>query len=291
VRQAGRVQIVTVVLKVLPLLGIGLFGVLHLDPAHFVPFNLSDSSNAGAVLATASLTLWAFMGLESATIPANDVKTPEKTIPRATLLGVALATLIYVLCTVGVFGLIDPRTLAASNAPFADAARELWGEGAGYVVAGGAVISCFGALNGWILNTGRVPHAAACDGLLPAPLARLGQRQTPVFALVLSAVVTCVLIALNSARGLVGLFQFAILLSTLAVLVPYLFSALARIRLTLRAETSVGRARALWISALSLVFSLAAIVGTGWTTIAYGLVLFVIGVPVYLWLVGRQKAT
>ena len=101
--------------------------------------------------------------------------------------------------------------------------------GPAYAVAVGAAISCFGALNGWILLTAKVPMAAARDRLFPTIFGRLSTRGMPVAGLLISSALATILVVSNYTRGLVGLFTFAILLSTLTVLVPYAFSAAAEL--------------------------------------------------------------
>ena len=91
VREAGRVQLVTTILKILPLAAIGLFGFFAFDAAHFRPFNATGGSPIVAISTTVTLTLWAFLGLESGTIPAGDVEEAARTIPRATLIGTLTA--------------------------------------------------------------------------------------------------------------------------------------------------------------------------------------------------------
>ncbi len=287
VRQAGQVQLVTTVLKLLPLVAIGAFGFFYFEGAHFRPFNPSGASPMGAVTATVTLTLWAFLGLESGTIPAGDVRDAPRTIPRATMLGTVLAAIVYIVCTVAVMGIIAPADLATSTAPFADAAGSIWGAWGRWVIGAGAAISCFGALNGWILVAGQMPRAAALDGLLPARFERLGPRGTPVFGLLFSSVVATVLIGMNYTRGLVQAFTFLILLATLATLVAYVFSSMTGLVLALRerampdggARGSVGRAA---LAVLAFGFSMWAIAGAGQDTVFWGFMLLVAGLPVYV---------
>ena len=288
VREAGGVQLVTTVLKLLPLLAIGTFGLVFLRWENFTPFNVSGTSTLSAVSATAALTLWAFLGLESATIPAEEVEHPDRTIPRATVIGTVIAAVVYVLSTIGVMGVLPPASLATSTAPFADAASAMWGPWAAGLVAAGAAIACFGALNGWILLQGQLPLAAAMDGMLPPVFGRLSRRGTPVPSLVMSSVLVTAIVATNYAKGLVAEFTFIILLSTLTVLVPYVFSALALMRLSLRDRARVGGKSIPGIAvvaALAFAYSSWAIVGTGRDIILWGCVLLAAGVPVYRWMV------
>jgi APA family basic amino acid/polyamine antiporter len=289
VRPAGFVQVVTTVLKLLPLVAIIVAGLFFFDASHFQPFNPSGRAALPAISATVTLTLWAFLGLESGTVPADEVHEPERTIPRATLLGTLIATIVYILGTVAVMGIIEPRTLATSTAPFADAARAIVGSWGAYVFAAGAAISCFGALNGWILLSGQLPYAAARDGLLPAPLARLGRNGAPASGIVISSVIGSVLVALNYTRGLVGAFTFMILLATLATLIPYVFSSLAA--LLVRGEaTAARRANETGIfvtAALAFLYALWAIAGSGRDAVFWGFLLVVAGLPLYVVMVRR----
>jgi APA family basic amino acid/polyamine antiporter len=290
VRSAGLVQLVTTALKLLPLVAIATLGLAFLDLQHFRPFNLSGRPAFPAVTATAALTLWALLGLESATIPAAHVENPTRTIPRATILGTTLVAALYIMGTVAVMGVVAPSALAGSTAPFADAARQIWGPWAEYAVGVGAAVACFGTLNGWILLQGQIPHAAACDGLFPRPLARLSRRGTPDRALLISSALATLLMAANFTRGLVQLFTFMLLLSTMTSLVAYLLSAMAA--LIIPAPAGEGRGalgpRAAVIAALAFLFSLWAIAGSGKDAVFWGFLLLCAGVPVYVWI--RRKS-
>ena len=290
VREAGLVQLATTVLKLVPLIAIGIVGLFFLDTSNFVPFNASGSSSLAAITATATLTLWALTGLESATIPADHVRDPERTIPRATVTGTLFTATIYIFATVAVMGLIPPRVLARSGAPFAEAASAMWGGWAAYAVAVGAAISCFGALNGWILMQGQVPLAAARDGLFPRIFGRLSKKKTPAIGMVVSSGLATALLLMNFTRGLVGLFTFAILLATLTVLVPYVMSAMAELMIFIRERERFAGERLLGsavIALLAFIYSMWAIAGAGRDAVYWGALLLAAGLPVYVWITWR----
>lgn len=291
VRRAGSVQLVTTIVKLVPLVAVGTIGFLYFNPDHLRPFNPSGVGAFPAVSATVALTLWAFLGLESATIPAGDVDRPARTIPRATLLGTLIAAVVYILSTTAVLGVIRPAGLADSTAPFADAAALMWGGWAGYAVAMGAAVSCFGALNGWILLQGQIPLAAALDGLFPKSFGRLSRRGTPVFGLVVSSVLITVLMFMNYTKGLVEQFTFIILLATLTTLVPYVFCSMTYLLMVLRdpakaAGRSVGASIA--VALIAFAFSMWAIAGSGRDTVFWGFLLLFAGTPVYVWITWRR---
>lgn len=291
VRNAGIIQVVTTALKLIPLAAVGILGLLYLRVENFMPFNQSGGSGFSAITATATLTLWAFLGLESATIPTGEVKDPAKTIPRATIVGTLLTAVVYILGTVAVMGVIPAEILATSTAPFADAASVMWGGWAAYAVAAGAAISCFGALNGWILLQGQLPLAVEADGLFPRLFGRLGKSGTPTAGLIVSSLLITILVGMNFTRSLVELYTFIILLATLTTLIPYIFSTAAELLIYVR-ERERFEGRRMWgaasIAILAIAYSLWAITGIGREALIWGAVLLLCGVPVFF-LVRRSR--
>lgn len=288
VKEAGKVQLVTTILKLTPLVLISIVGLFYVDFNNFVPFNVSKDSDFGAVAATATLTLFAYLGLESATIPSGDIREPEKTIPRATMIGTSLTITVYILATVSVMGMIPAPELQKSNAPFSDAAAIIWGDSARYWVAIGAIISTFGALNGWILLQGQIPYAAARDKMFPAFFGRENNKKSPYMGLVISSLLITILLLSNLSKGLTEMFTFMILLTTIMVLVPYLFSAASYGVIVLQdrywKKESISK---VIIAAMAFVYSVWAVVGSGQEIVYWGFVALLCGIPFYVWM--RRK--
>ncbi len=297
VRQGGMVQLVTAIVKFVPLAVIAVVGVFFVDWDNFSTFNVSGDSTFGAITAAAALTLWAFIGLESATVPAEEVRDPKRTIPRSTIIGTIATTVVYILGTFAVMGQLAPRALADSGAPFADAAKGIFGGGwPADVITICALVATFGALNGWILLQGQVPLAAARDRLFPKPFARTSRNGSPVFGLVLSSVFITVLVFMNYEKSLVDQFTFIILLATLTTLVPYAFSAAAELQLfvTDRAAFDMRKlTKDAVIALLAFAYSLWAIAGSGYEIVFKGFMLLMGGIPVYVllkWWAARDDA-
>ena len=293
VRQGGAVQVVTTILKFVPLLVIAVVGLFFIKTGNFHPFTIKHSGDRG-INGAAALTLWAFIGLESATVAGGEVRDPERTLPRATIYGTVAATLLYVIATIAIFGMIPTHELAGSNSPFADAANVIFGgTWGGKAIAVVAMISTFGALNGWTLLQGRVPLAAAEDGLFPRRFARVhGRSNTPVFGLVVSSLLVTALLLVYVRSSLVDTFYNVILLATLTTLVPYAYSAAAELYLLFKERSlfSGSRlARDATVSTLAFAYSAWAIWGAGEKTIAWGFMLLLAGIPVYIWLKWRQS--
>lgn len=280
VREAGRVQLVTTVMKLLPLVLFGGVALWFVEPANLVPFNPTPDSLPQVAHATVALTLWALIGLEAATVPAGTIENPGRTVPRATVIGTVIAGLATVLACTAVIGLLPAETLKNSAAPMADAARALWGPGAGIALAVVMAVSCFGALNGWVLVSAQVPLAAARDGLFPSLFARTDARGTPVPGVLVGSLLASVLVMSNYSRSLVQVFTFSILLSTAATLLPYVAGSAAWLR------RGTGPTR--WLAAAALAYGLYALAGIGGESLAWGAALVAVGLPVH-WLLRRRR--
>lgn len=284
-RTAGAIQLITTILKIIPLILIAIIGLFYMDMDNFSPLNVSGESHLSAITHTATLTLFAFLGIESATIPAESVKDAKRTIPRSTIIGTLLAILVYVISSTVVMGIIPMESLQQSEAPFADTAMIIWGPQARYWVALGAVISTIGALNGWILLQGQFPMAVAKDQLFHRSFARLNSNGAPVSGLVISSVFVSLIIGLNFHKGFVRAFEFMILLSTLTALVPYLFSSVTHILISRRAGNR-------WwgiLGTLTFLFSLWAVIGSGQEVVFWGFIGLMCGLPVYIWIKIHQE--
>ena len=285
IRIIARVQVLATIIKILPLLIMGTLGFLYFNPENFKPLNLSGISDIKAVTACAALTLWAFLGLESATIPSDRVKQPERIIPLSTIAGTLLSAIVFIAATTAVMGIIKPSALAMSESPFSDAAGILWGDTAAALFALAAVISCYGALNGWILLQGQIPLAAANDKLFPSAFSRLSKKSAPVFGLIFSSILASLLVSINYSRGLIGMFSFIIRLSTLTVLLPYVLSAIAELLLYTRGKREATKKKliAAMITGIpAFLYSLWAVVGLGFEVISWGILLLLTGIPVYI---------
>lgn len=282
VKNAGYVQLITTILKVIPLILVTIAGLFFFHLDHFIPFNISGDSTLNAIVQTTTLTLFAFLGIECATIPAENVENPKRTIPRATWIGTIIAIAVYVLGSISIMGVISPEALQQSSAPFADAAFLIWGAPGRYLVAIGAVVSTFGALNGWILIQGQIPMAAARDGVFPRIFSGRNKREVPTVGIIISSILVSLLLITNYTKGLNKAFEFMILLGTLTVLVPYLFSSASYILLSHRKGKVPSKKWSIWIGLAAFSFSLFAVIGSGQEVVFWGFVMLILGIPFYV---------
>ena len=287
VKEAGVIQVITTVLKLLPLILIGTLGFFWVDLGNYSPLNVSGQSNLSAISAAAALTLWAYLGLESATVPSGAVINPEKTIPRATIIGVLIAAAVYIAVTTVAIGVLPSTTLAQSSAPLADVAEHMWGSIWGVLIALGAVIATFGTLNGFTLLTGQVPYGAAQDRVFPASMGRLSRFGTPANALVFSNLLASILVIMNFSQGLVGAFNSIILLAVMSSLLPYALCAFAELMIRLKGKQGlqgVGLFKVGLLGSLGFLYSGWALYGSGAETVFLGTLLIVAAVPLHVWM-------
>ena len=291
---AGWVQLITTILKIMPLLAVIVLAAVVLagvgeKSASLPPFNGFVDLKLAGITAAATLTLWGLLGLESATVPAEQVENPSKTIPRATMVGMLVTGVIYLFACSAVILLLPADEVAASNAPFADFVSEYLDSGYGRLLALFAAISGFGALNGWILVQGELPFAMAKGGVFPKWLAKASARGTPVRAHILTSLLLTSVVLLNYSKSMTELFTFIVLLSTTSSLFMFLASALSALQL--KRAGKLRMSSLLLMAALSaVVYSIWTIYGAGGEAVAWGVALLFAGLPVYLFTRRQNKA-
>lgn len=284
IKDSAIVQIITTILKLLPILIVIIFGLLFFDLSNFPKFNLTDNSDISIIPIVASLTLYAFLGIESASIPAENVKNPKKNIPKATMIGTLICVLVYFSGTTILFGVLPVEIMQNSAAPFVDAAEVIGGKYMASLVGLGTIIAGIGALNGWILITGQMPLAASNDKLFPEVFGKQNSKGVPILGLIIGSVLTSFVMLMNYNDSLVNQFEFLILLSTFICLVPYLFTAASFSLISLRNFKNGELIKNIIISVLGFLFSVWAIYGSGKESVFYGFILLLLGIPLYVYI-------
>ena len=284
VRSAGRVQEVTVLLKLLPLILLIVLALgLLLGGAPQAP-NSGVAISAGAVSAAVGLTFWGFLGLESATVPADKVENAARDIPRATLWGVLLTGLVYLGISTAFAVYMPIGQAAASPAPIADFLGSKLGGNVAAVVAVFAAVSAFGTLNGWVLVQAEMPWAMARGGVFPRWFAAESKRGVPLRSHLVSSGLLSIITLMNYQRGLADLFVFIASVSLAAGLLTYLMTSLAALRL-IPGDRKLGL-----IAVIAAGFTVWAQWGLGVEAMIYGALLVAAGLPVY-WAVKSAAAS
>ena len=286
---SGKVQLITTILKLTPLIIISVGGLFFIRLENFHPFNSSGGSVYDAINGSATIALFSFVGVECATIPADSIENSGKTISRATMLGLFICTLVYLLGSISIMGIIPPAQLKHSVTPYADAAVIMFGSNARYWASGGAAIAAFGALNGWTLVQGKLPYAIAKDKLFPAIFGRQNKKGAPYIGIVISSTFVSLFMMMNYTKGMVEQFKFLILLSTLTTLVPYLFCAAAYVIIRLKVKQSKGLYTAIFVGTMAFAYSIWAVAGSGQSTVYWGFLLLMAGIPFYVWIAYKKN--
>ena len=291
IKNAGFTTTILTIAKLVPLAMIIFAGWFY-----FRPELLADSlnvtkphvSNFSLITQGATLTLWAFIGVESATVPSESVHNPKRNIPLATLLGAGIAAVVYIGSSVVVMGLVPNASLQTSGSPFAEAALVIFGEWGQTLVAIGAIISCLGCLNGWILLQGQIPMAAAGDGLFLKIFGKKNKHDIPAWGIIITSVFITILLLLTMSKDLVKQFQEIILMATLANLIPYLYTPVSEIILFVRRKVSMKKST-IFVAIVTILYSLWAIAGAGMDTLALSAILIMASIPLYLF-TGKGEA-
>lgn len=277
IRLVGKVQLITTILKILPLILIAIIGFFKIKWSYLTGYyNISHQSNFSAFAGGAALTLYAFIGLESAIVPADEI-TNSRIITKATIIGTVLCAIIYILDTVVLLGIFPATLLKNSTAPFSDAATYLFGPIGGLLIVVCAVISIIGCINGSILIQVQDATAAADHGLFPKIFSIRGRFNTATKGFIISAIVMTILLLFTAQEALLKQFNTLVLLTTLFMLIPYFISSTAELMLLLKNSEKFNLKRLILSSTISLLasgFSFLMMMGSGKEAITAGCLLF-----------------
>jgi len=284
IKKVGKFQFITSILKVLPLLLTIFISFFVFDLSNFTPINISQETNLEAITITTALTFFAFLGIESATIPADKIKNPEKNIPKATIIGTTLTLFIYLFSSIAIFGIMNPSDIAVSNAPYADAIGIVLGDYGKIIIAIFAIISGVGCLNGWTLLQIEIPKNLSEKRLLGPFFSETNSNGVPYKGVIASTIIVCVLIGINYSKDLSNLFTYLILTSTFCTLILYFFISLSEIIIVFQKKKNFSsNYKSLLSGITAFMFSIWMIVGVGYESIISGVILLSLSLPIYIY--------
>lgn len=283
VRLVGAIEIVLTVLKIIPLLCLPIIGIFYLDFAD-LRFNLGNTPPDFwmSLNSAAFLTVWAFVGLETGTVPAGDIHNPSRIVGRATVAGTLIAALIYIVGSTLILGAVPKAALLASSSPYAAAGAALFGGEWGGAVAIIAVIACIGSLNGWTLIVGRIPFGAAKDGLFPPIFTKTTPSGTPYVGVLIGGACSFPLLFLSLQKTLLEQFHFILDVAVTLILIIYLISVLAFFVIAHRRGDL--KPRRILLGTFALIFAIWALWATTASFILSSCLIFGLGIPVWVWM-------
>lgn len=291
-RIVGYSQIFTGFCMISVVLSIGMFSWSHFSIERYMSvFNVSGHSNFDAILMAALLSLWGFLGIESASVSSEQAINPKRNIPLATICGLGIATLCYVSSNNAIMGILPHEQLIVSTSPFADTARYIWGNTAGQIISAMAVVACLGAMPGWQILQTEVPRAAAETGLFPKFFADTNKHGVAYKGLICTASLMSCVILLTISPNLVKQFRTLIVLAISASLLPYAFALISLPVIMITKNLKRNRQFTLYMcfSLIGFAFVCTALLSAGSTTLFWGITLQIMVIPLYLLYVSRQK--
>jgi arginine:agmatine antiporter len=235
-----------------------------------------------AVSRAASMALWAYMGIESAAVSAGVIENPRRNVPLATLIGLGLAAVIYVLSSTVIMGIVPNEELQTSHAPFAEAARLALGPAGAIVISVCAILKSVGSLGGWMLLVGQSAKAAADDGMFPRVFGRLNANGVPGTGLVIVGVLMTAVLFATMSPTVAGQFNRLVDLAVILIIVPYIYSAVAVVKVIYDQKLPAATFRLYkWIAIVAVVYCLWAVWGGDPATVVHAMVALLISVPLY----------
>jgi APA family basic amino acid/polyamine antiporter len=279
---AGRAEFILTFLKFIPLLILPVVAMFYFDMSSFmIEESVKNSSTTHSLAQVTLLTLWGFIGLESATTPAGSVENPSKTIPRAIVFGTTCVAFLYFINSVGIMGLIPGDVLMHSKAPYVDATQCIfsghWHLGVSVIAA----VVCIGTLNAWVLSSGQIALGLAEDKLIPSVFAKKNGNGAPLWALLASSIGIFPLLILTANDSLAGQISSIIDFSVVAFLFVYLICGFSFFKLMIQKNE---------LSYFSLFYGLIAcgfccwiIYETPLKTLLVAGLFTASGLPIYLW--------
>ena len=282
-RVVGALETWTMSLALIPILGIAVLGWFWFNPDIFQSaWNVSGGSTAHGISRAASMALWAYMGIESAAVSAGVIENPKRNIPRATLMGLGLAAVVYILSSTVIMGIIPNAELQRSHAPFAEAARLALGPAGMVIVALCAILKSVGSLGGWMLLVGQSAKAAADDGMFPRVFARLNRNGVPGPGLVIVGVLMTIVLFATMSPTIAGQFSRIIDLAVILAVIPYIYASVAMVKVVYDHRLPARTFRTYkWIAIAAVVYCLWTVVGGDPPTVVNAMVALLASVPLY----------
>lgn len=221
-RVTGNIGTITVWGVIVPVVVLSVIGWFWFSPHMYASsWNPHHESLFTGISASIPITLWAFLGLESAAANSDAVENPKKNVPIAVLGGTIGAGIIYILSTNVMAGIVNNHALVTSNAPFGLTFATMFTPVIGKIVMGLMVLACIGSLLGWQFTVAEVFRSSANEGYFPALFKKVTKREAPIVGMVTLMICQILLSLLTISPNLINQFNTLVNLAVVTNLVPY----------------------------------------------------------------------
>ena len=282
-RITGNISSFTIWGVIIPVVGISIIGWKWFDGTMYVnSWNPHNVPTFEAIGVSISMTLWAFLGLESACANADAVENPEKNVPIAVLGGTLGAAVIYIVSTNVIAGIVPNLELANSTAPFGLAFAHMFDETIGKVIMGLMVMSCFGSLLGWQFTIAQVFKSSAEEGYFPAFFKKVTSKDAPIVGMVTITALQTLLSLMTISPSLNKQFNVLVDLAVVTNVIPYLLS-MAALAVLLKAENVAPQKykTTVFVAFIGSLYSIYALYAAGEQAMLYGSIVTFIGWTLY----------
>ena len=282
-RITGNISSFTIWGVIIPVVGISIIGWKWFDGTMYVnSWNPHNVPTFEAIGVSISMTLWAFLGLESACANADAVENPEKNVPIAVLGGTLGAAVIYIVSTNVIAGIVPNLELANSTAPFGLAFAHMFDETIGKVIMGLLVMSCFGSLLGWQFTIAQVFKSSAEEGYFPAFFKKVTSKDAPIVGMVTITALQTLLSLMTISPSLNKQFNVLVDLAVVTNVIPYLLS-MAALAVLLKAENVAPQKykTTVFVAFIGSLYSIYALYAAGEQAMLYGSIVTFIGWTLY----------
>jgi len=275
---------------IIPVAGLAIIGWFWFDPALFAAsWNPHDMSTGGAISSGISLTLWAFLGVESAGANSDAVENPERNVPLACLFGTGFAAIVYIASTSVIQGIIPNDQLVTSDAPFGLVFSMMFTPMVGKIVTALAVIACIGSLLGWQFTNAQVSKAAADDRLFPAIFSKISKDDAPIAGMLIMLALELLLACMTISPNLLKQFNTLLNLAVFINMVPYVLS-MTGLQVMLR-KNKVSKSQyyiSSTVGTAAVIYSIYGVYACGVDAVFGGSIITLVGYIFYGFLAGRD---
>ena len=279
----GRIGSVTVWGVLIPVGFISFFGWFWFSSDTFTAaWNPHGKTLLEGMGSSISLTLWAFLGMESASQNASAVENPKRDVPLACLFGTLGAAVIYILSTLVIQGIVPNAELAASTGPFGLAYTQMFNPMVGSIVMALAALACIGSLLGWQFTLAQTAKDAADSGMFPSIFGKANALGAPVAGMIIMGVVQSLMALSTMSPDLSEQFAKLVNLAVVTNVVPYIVALSALPVIMQKAGVPHGTAtRNLAIATIAILYSVYALYASGGDAVMGGIL--VMGVGWLIW--------
>ncbi|WP_305371797.1 putrescine-ornithine antiporter [Photobacterium leiognathi] len=286
----GQISTVTVWGIIIPVLGLSIIGWFWFDTKIFAEaWNPHGHSVTSAIYSGMALTLWAFLGIESAGANSGTVENPERNVPLACMLATVFSAATYIASTTVIQGIIPNDILAKSDSPFGLVFAQMFNPFVGEIITAMAIMACVGSLLGWQFTNAQVSKVAADMRLFPKIFSDVNKYDAPFKGMMIMLALELLLAVMTISPTLLKQFNVLVNLAVFINMVPYILS-LTALGIIMK-QANVGKKEyniGIFVGSVAVIYSIYGAYTTGEEAVFYGTVITLFGYFFYGFIASRD---